>query len=80
MAVLQQLGQQDLEDLYSAKASQSDVQTGNLALTGKLLDFQQDFRKRRLASRNAMNSIKSSALGFVASPEHDYKPFKLFLL
>ncbi|KUL85151.1 hypothetical protein ZTR_06218 [Talaromyces verruculosus] len=62
MAVLQQPELQDLEDLYSAKAPQPDVQSGNLALTGKLLDFQQDLRKRRLASRNAMNSIKSSAL------------------
>lgn len=62
MAVLQQPEQQDLEQLYSARASQPDDQSGNLALTGKLLDFQQDLRKRQLASRNAMNSIKSSAL------------------
>jgi hypothetical protein len=62
MAILQQPEQQDLEQLYSARASQPDVQSGNLALTGKLLDFQQDLRKRQLASRNAMNSIKSSAL------------------
>jgi hypothetical protein len=62
MEVLQQPEQQDLEDLYSAKVLQPDVHSSKLALTGKLLDFQQDLRKRQLASRNAINSIKSSAL------------------
>jgi hypothetical protein len=60
--VLQQPEQQNLEELYSPRATHpgGTVQS-NPGLTGQLVAFQRDLRKRQLASKDASNYAKSSA-------------------
>ncbi|RAO65870.1 uncharacterized protein BHQ10_001882 [Talaromyces amestolkiae] len=63
MEVLQQPEQQNLEQLYRPGISpSSEISQSNLGLTGQLVAFQKDLRKRQLASKDAFSYAKSSAL------------------
>lgn len=63
MEVLQQPEQQNLEQLYSPRASHpGETVQSSLGLTGQLVAFQKDLRKRQLASKDAFSYAKSSAL------------------